>query len=77
MLYRKRKEYHTYLYNIYIMNYLIIYNVTQNLCFTLNAFVENVKRAYHQASIWRFAKAEDPPELDVEKYEWKGHDVIR
>jgi len=38
---------------------------------TTEAFVENVKRAHHQASIWRSAKEEDPPELDVEKYGWK------
>jgi len=44
---------------------------------TTEAFVENVKRAHHQASICRSAKEEDPPELDVEKYGWKKDDVNR
>jgi len=44
---------------------------------TTETFVENVKRAHHQASIWRSAKEEDPPELDVEKYGWKKDDVNR
>ena len=44
---------------------------------TTEAFVENVKRAHYQASIWRSAKEEDPPELDVEKYGWKKDDVNR
>jgi len=44
---------------------------------TTEACVENVKRTHHQASIWRSAKKEDPPELDVEKYGWKKDDVNR
>lgn len=42
---------------------------------TTEAFVENVKRAHHQASMWRSAKTEHPPELDVEKYGWEKDDV--
>ena len=44
---------------------------------TTEALVENVKRAHHQASIWRSAKEEDSPELDAEKYGWKKDDVNR
>lgn len=44
---------------------------------TTEAFVENVKRAHHQASMWRSAKEEDPPVLDVEKYGWKKDKVNR
>ena len=42
---------------------------------TTEAFVENVKRDHRQASTWRSAKEEDPPELDVEKYGWIKDDV--
>ena len=51
---------------------------TPRLCslpLTTEGFVENVKRAHHQASIWRSAKEE--PELDVEKYGRKKDDVNR
>jgi len=47
---------------------------TPRLCLlppTTEAFVENVKRAHHQASIWRSAKEEDPPELDVKNMDGK------
>ena len=44
---------------------------------TTEAFVENVKRAHQQASMWRSAKDEDPPVLDVEKYGWKKDKVNR
>ena len=44
---------------------------------TTEAFVENVKRAHQQASMWRSAKDEYPPVLGVEKYGWKKDKVNR
>ncbi|KAG0723714.1 hypothetical protein GWK47_042085 [Chionoecetes opilio] len=56
------------------------YTSTPKLCSlppTSETFEENVKRAHHQASIWRAVKDADPPELDVEKYGWKKDETNR
>lgn len=37
---------------------------------TNEAFAENVKRAHHQAIVWRSLDDNNPPELDPEMYGW-------
>ncbi len=38
---------------------------------TSESFTENVKRAHHQAILWRSLKMPDPPVLDIEEFGWR------